>query len=433
MLLMYSLRNGGAMARCRPDSFGNMAKAVAASQKIFDLIEKKRTVSDPTKLTSISIRDDGTDKTATAAAATNTTTLGAPLCDDDEEHMHQEDDTKQAIAVQFLGVDFAYASDRDKQVLRNITFDIPARHCVALVGRSGHGKSTIISLLERFYEPTAGQILVFGRDIAHMPLEELRRLVAVVPQEPVMFSESIAANIAYGEAPYDSTYFGARPTRRTHVRRFSKLQRMRIETAARQANAHEFIVKLAHSYDSLVSRVSLSGGQKQRIAIARALYREPKIILLDEFTSALDAESERLVGEALQNVMRGRTVIMISHKSSTIRDATSALVIADGRVIQRGTHTELLSVPGLYRTLMGARRLPAGLEPAGGGSGSGTPARTGIVSAPTTPLRVDATATATVASIVADERILDDDELEIDDHDDHDDDDVIFDHDTALS
>jgi ABC-type multidrug transport system fused ATPase/permease subunit len=227
-----------------PEALGNMTKAVAASQKIFDIIDKNRRALHDT------IRQPSSS--------------GVPQeLDIDDESLV----TSDAPAVRFVNVNFAYPTAPERVVLHDMSFDIAAEESVALVGRSGQGKSTIISLIEQFYQPTTGRIELFGRDVSQLPLEYVRRhLVSIVPQEAVMFSDSVAANIAYGCAPYDSTYH-TRPTLSSHQHRYTRNQRQRIEDAARMANAYEFIAKMPKGFDTSISGTTLSGGQKQRIAI----------------------------------------------------------------------------------------------------------------------------------------------------------------------
>ena len=235
--------------------------------------------------------------------------------------------------VLFEGVGFRYPSRPEVPVLRELSLRAAPGERVALVGPSGAGKSTIVSLLLRFYDPQEGKVLLDGRPAADYPLRDLRGQMAIVPQEVLLFGGSVAENIAYGRP-------GATPEE--------------IADAARRANAHDFIEKFPQGYQTLVGErgVKLSGGQRQRIAIARAILKDPAILILDEATSALDSESERLVHDALDQLMRGRTSFIIAHRLSTVREADRIVVIRDGTVAETGTHAELLeNKDGLYRRL----------------------------------------------------------------------------------
>ncbi len=235
--------------------------------------------------------------------------------------------------IRFQGVSFHYPTRTDIEVLNNLSVTIDPNQQVALVGPSGAGKSTIINLLMRFYNPTAGQILFDGKDSRDIPLTVLRSQIAVVPQDVFLFGGTIRENIAYGKL--DATDD-------------------EIVEAAKQANAWTFIQSFPEGLDSVVGErgIQLSGGQRQRIAIARAVLKNPRILILDEATSSLDSESERLVQEALEKLMKGRTSIVIAHRLSTIRQADKIIVLDQGRITQQGTHEELLSdADGLYSTL----------------------------------------------------------------------------------
>jgi ATP-binding cassette subfamily B protein len=236
--------------------------------------------------------------------------------------------------VAFDRVTFAYPSRPEAGVLKQLSFSARAGRVVALVGPSGSGKSTIASLLLRFYEPQQGRILFDGRPATDYGLHELRGQMALVPQEVLLFGGSIAENIAYGKPG------AAQPE---------------IEAAARRANAHDFITSFPEGYQTLVGErgVKVSGGQRQRIAIARALLKDPSILILDEATSALDAESERLVQQALEELMRGRTCFVIAHRLSTIRSANTIIMLRDGAVLENGSHDELMAIPdGAYRRMV---------------------------------------------------------------------------------
>ncbi|MGB5594311.1 MAG: ABC transporter ATP-binding protein [Crocosphaera sp.] len=229
--------------------------------------------------------------------------------------------------VEYYDVSFAYQSD--KPVLINLSLLAETGQIVALVGSSGAGKTTLVNLLPRFYDPQDGQILIDGIDIKDVTLSSLRRQIGIVPQETTLFSGTIAQNIAYGQEELDYEA---------------------IENAAKIANAHSFITQFSQGYHTWVGErgVNLSGGQKQRIAIARAVLLNPRIMILDEATSALDSESEALVQEALERVMENRTVFVIAHRLSTVRRADCILVLEKGQVVESGTHDQLLAKEGRY-------------------------------------------------------------------------------------
>jgi ATP-binding cassette subfamily B protein len=235
--------------------------------------------------------------------------------------------------VHFDAVRFAYPTRPDARVLDGLDLHVKPGEIVALVGPSGAGKSTIATLVARLYDPTSGVVLVDGHDARRLDPQWLRRHVGTVAQEPILFSTSIADNIRY-----------ARPT----------ATMAEIEAAAKVANAHEFVSRFPEGYQTNVGErgVQLSGGQKQRIAIARAVLKDPRILVLDEATSALDAESEHLVKEALDRLMRGRTTLVIAHRLSTVLDADRVVVIDGGRIVQAGDHRTLMSEDGLYRRLV---------------------------------------------------------------------------------
>jgi subfamily B ATP-binding cassette protein MsbA len=230
-------------------------------------------------------------------------------------------------SIEFDAVSFAYD---DEPVLRDVSFAAPKGSMIALVGPSGAGKSTLVDLIPRFYQPTAGRILFDGVDTRDITLNSLRALTGIVSQDTVLFNDSVRNNIAYGAAD-----------------RFTQQQ---VEQAARAANAHEFIVALPNGYDTILGDrgTRLSGGQRQRLAIARALLVDPPILILDEATSALDTESERLVQEAVDRLLTGRTVFVIAHRLSTVVHADTILVLEHGRIVERGTHSKLLAERGAY-------------------------------------------------------------------------------------
>jgi ATP-binding cassette, subfamily B, bacterial MsbA len=232
--------------------------------------------------------------------------------------------------IVFDRVSFRYG--KDDLVLSEVSFRMPRGKVVALVGPSGAGKTTIADLLPRFHDPSGGQILMDGVPLTRLTRRSLRSLMGVVSQETVLLNDTVLANIAYGSP-------GA--------------GREQIEAAARAANAAGFIATLPQGYDTMLGErgTRLSGGQRQRIAIARALLRDPPILILDEATSALDTESERLVQQAIERLMRDRTVLVIAHRLATVRDADEIVVLDAGRVVQRGSHEQLLQAGGLYRRL----------------------------------------------------------------------------------
>jgi ATP-binding cassette, subfamily B, bacterial len=229
-------------------------------------------------------------------------------------------------------ISFTYASRPEIPILQNISVNLPAGQRTAIVGPSGAGKSTLFSLILGFNEPSSGKLLFDGTDAKEISLACLRSQIAIVPQEVMLFGGSISENIAYGKP-------GA--------------SREQIEAAAERANAHGFISELPDSYNTLVGPrgTKLSGGQRQRIAIARAILADPKILLLDEATSALDSESERLVNEALERLMVGRTSLVIAHRLSTVRHADQILVLSKGKLVEQGSHDQLLATNGTYRFL----------------------------------------------------------------------------------
>jgi ATP-binding cassette, subfamily B, bacterial len=232
--------------------------------------------------------------------------------------------------VQIENVTFGYETNRP--VLRDINLTIEPGETVALVGATGAGKSTLVSLVPRFFDPWQGRVLVDGHDVRDVQLKSLRQNIAVVLQEPFLFPLSVAENIAYG---------------RPHA------TLAEIEAAALDANAHDFIARLPQGYHTVIGErgATLSGGERQRLSIARALLKNAPILILDEPTSALDAESESLLLEALSRLTQGRSTFIIAHRLSTIRRATRIIVLQDGAIAESGTHEELLRRGGLFARL----------------------------------------------------------------------------------
>jgi ATP-binding cassette subfamily B protein len=233
--------------------------------------------------------------------------------------------------VEFRGVDFKYR-DQVEPALEGINLAVEPNQLIALIGPTGSGKSSLINLIPRFYDPSAGSVLVDGIDVRHVELQSLRKQIGIVLQTSLLFSATVAENIAYGQP-------GA--------------AQEQIEAAAQAAQAHDFILELPEGYQTVVGEkgITLSGGQRQRIAIARALLLDPRILILDDSTSSVDTETERLIQRALDELMEGRTTFVIAHRLSTIRRADLIAVMDQGRIVERGTHQELLKRSGLYRQI----------------------------------------------------------------------------------
>lgn len=280
--------------------YSDFAKAVGASRRVFELMDREP-----------------------AVASSGSTVL---------ETVRGE--------VRLEDVHFAYPTRPDSPVLQGLDLRLDPGEVVALVGPSGGGKSTVAALLSRFYDPQRGGLHLDGEPFEDLDPDWLRQQVGVVSQEPILFATSVTDNIRYGR-------LDATPAE--------------VEEAARAANAHEFVSAFAEGYDTPVGErgVRLSGGQKQRIAIARALLKDPRVLVLDEATSALDAESEHLVQEALDRLMKGRTTLVIAHRLSTVKGADRVVVLDQGRVAQAGTHDDLVATDGLYRRLV-ERQFAAG-------------------------------------------------------------------------
>jgi subfamily B ATP-binding cassette protein MsbA len=275
--------------------FSSYQEAVGAAERVFEILEMKPAITDPAQ----------------------PTTLPQPV----------------RGSVAFEKVSFRYNRDpATSWILDGIDLACAPGEVVALVGPSGAGKTTLVSLLPRFWDPDRGRVLLDGLDIRSLRLADLRSAIGVVPQDPALFSGTIRENIAY-----------ARPGASSDE----------VEAAARAAHAHEFVERLAQGYDTVVGErgVKLSGGQRQRVAIARAVLKDPAVLILDEATSNLDTESERLIEDALGKLLVGRTTLIIAHRLSTVRRADRLVVIDHGRIVEEGTHGELLELGGLYARL----------------------------------------------------------------------------------
>lgn len=241
--------------------------------------------------------------------------------------------------VEYRGVNFIYPTSKAK-TLTDINLRIPSGSSLAVVGATGSGKSTLIHLIGRFYDPSSGQVLVDGRDVRTLNLTELRRQIGMVAQDTLLFSATIAENIAFG-----------RP----------EASQEQIERAAKLAQAHDFIVNMPEGYKTKIGErgTGLSGGQRQRVAIARAILLDPKILILDDSMSAVDAETEKLLQSAIRSVMQGRTTILIAHRMSTVQQADRIIVLRDGEIVEQGTHEQLATGSGYYQTVLEMQRMSA--------------------------------------------------------------------------
>ncbi|KAJ3085456.1 Multidrug resistance protein 1, partial [Quaeritorhiza haematococci] len=298
-----------------------MSAAQAAAYKIFSVIDRKPTInSDTTEGLKVSL-PSSRDKSATTSPAPT-----------------------EAV-IEFRGIKFAYPSRSDVTILHDFSLALAPGKTYALVGASGSGKSTIIKLLERFYNPTSGSIFLNNRPLETYNVKSLRSAMGIVTQEPTLFAASVRENVMYG---LSSEVVAAKSK--------EDVERMVVE-ACKLACAHDFIKMLPRGYDTDVTGSNLSGGQKQRIAIARAIISQPQILLLDEATSALDSASERQVQQALDNASKNRTTIVIAHRLNTIKNADCIVVMDKGRIVEMGTHSELEAKRGLYATLIKAQQL----------------------------------------------------------------------------
>jgi ABC-type multidrug transport system, ATPase and permease components len=293
--ILYSIFVAGSMGSF-PELYANFQKAIGASERVIEILDEQQE--------DVGLLNE--EKAITYSLEGN---------------------------IAFEDVTFAYPSRREITVLKNVSFEARAGEKIAIVGPSGTGKSTIAALVLQFYKPVSGHILFDGREADTYPLTDIRSQVAIVPQDVLLFGGTIRENIAYGRLSADAE---------------------EIITAAKRANAHDFIMGFPEGYDTIVGErgVKLSGGQRQRIAIARALLKDPAILILDEATSSLDSESERQVQQALEELMKNRTAIIIAHRLSTIREADQIVVVECGQVVASGTHDELMGKQeGLYHHL----------------------------------------------------------------------------------
>jgi len=235
-------------------------------------------------------------------------------------------------SIEFKNISFAYRKGDVGNVLKNINLNIEKGKTIALVGQSGSGKTTLADMVPRYYDPTQGAVLLDGIDLRELKIHDLRSLLGVVTQDSILFNDTVFNNIAFG---------------------MQHMSEAEVINAAKIANAHDFIIEMPQAYQSNIGDrgAKLSGGQRQRISIARAVLKNPPILILDEATSALDTESERLVQEALTSLMKNRTSLVIAHRLSTVVHADEIIVLQRGEIVERGTHQELLNKAGYYKKL----------------------------------------------------------------------------------
>lgn len=295
-------------AKAISDSFSNIHSGIAAGERVLSLIDEKPLINDAPNAVLI---DDFTDSVRF----------------ENVYFAYNDKSTRKTDN------DFDEIDGKDKAVLKNLNLVIPKGKTIALVGPSGGGKSTLMDMLPRFIEPQAGNIYIDGKNIQSVTMDSLRSLMGIVNQESILFNDTIFNNIAFGKP--NTTL-------------------AEVETAARIANAHNFIMETEKGYQTNTGDrgTKLSGGQRQRICIARAVLNNPPIMLLDEATSALDTESEKLVQEALNNLMKNRTSLIIAHRLSTIQNADQIIVLESGQVAEQGTHQELINHDGIYKRLI---------------------------------------------------------------------------------